>query len=190
MKENQRVAVTKRMLQEGMLRLLNEKPLEKIHVTELCAESGINRATFYRHYETPHDVLAELENEITGSLMGDIPRHTPKNMWEAQRLLENFCTQIHNHSDLFKVLFRCNSDEDIRQKLTLFYKQMWELRKDEQENSSMDDDTAMLVITMLGGGCYYLLRQWIMFDIQKSPKEIAAILCNLIRWPLPDNFRN
>ena len=47
--------MTKRMLKEWLLR-----PLDNIHVNELCRESGINRATFYRHYETPQDVLVSL----------------------------------------------------------------------------------------------------------------------------------
>ena len=55
LKENQRMVVTKRMLKEWLLR-----PLDNIHVNELCRESGINRATFYRHYETPQDVLVSL----------------------------------------------------------------------------------------------------------------------------------
>ena len=36
-KENQRIVITKRMLKESMLRLLNEKELDKINVT---AENG------------------------------------------------------------------------------------------------------------------------------------------------------
>ena len=50
MKGNQRIALTKRLLQEGLIRLLEKKPLDKNSVTELCGESGINQATFYRHY--------------------------------------------------------------------------------------------------------------------------------------------
>ncbi len=59
---NQRVAVTKRMVQEGLMRLLEKKPLEKINITELCQEAGINRTTFYRHFELPRDVLTEMQN--------------------------------------------------------------------------------------------------------------------------------
>ncbi len=33
---NQRVVVTKRMVKEGLMRLLEKKPLEKIYITELC----------------------------------------------------------------------------------------------------------------------------------------------------------
>lgn len=51
MKDDQRIALTKRLLREGLLRLLSKTDLNKISVTQLCIESGINRATFYRHYE-------------------------------------------------------------------------------------------------------------------------------------------
>ena len=51
-KENQRIALTKKLLQEGLLRLLETKTLDKISVTVLCRESGINRATFYNHYNS------------------------------------------------------------------------------------------------------------------------------------------
>ena len=36
MKENQRVTITKRMLREGLLRLLEEKPIDKISCTCIC----------------------------------------------------------------------------------------------------------------------------------------------------------
>ncbi len=52
-KINMRVAVTKRMLKEGLLRCLETKDLEEITISELCKEAGINRATFYKHFNTP-----------------------------------------------------------------------------------------------------------------------------------------
>lgn len=39
-KENQRVIISKRMLKEGLLRLLEKKNIDKINVSELCQESG------------------------------------------------------------------------------------------------------------------------------------------------------
>lgn len=188
MKENQRIAVTKRMLKEGLLRLLEEKPLEKIHVNELCRESGINRATFYRHYETPHDVLMELEKELVGEILAGISLKQPKSIPEARKILETLCTRVYHHADLFKVLFRSNSDEDMRRRLSDFYKQLWELRKSERQFASMDEEAAMLITTMLGGGCYCLLRYWIMHDVTKTPEEIAAIMSNVIRWPTQSDF--
>ena len=37
MKDDQRVALTKRLLQEGLFRLLERKDIDSIHVSELCA---------------------------------------------------------------------------------------------------------------------------------------------------------
>ena len=51
MKSDQRVIITKMMLKEALLKLLHTRQLNKITITDLCRESGINRATFYRHYE-------------------------------------------------------------------------------------------------------------------------------------------
>lgn len=48
-KENQRIAITKGLLKESLLHLLKKKKIDRITITELCQESGINRSTFYRY---------------------------------------------------------------------------------------------------------------------------------------------
>ena len=42
-----------------LLELLEEKELTYITVKELCKRAGVNRSTFYLHYETMGDLLAE-----------------------------------------------------------------------------------------------------------------------------------
>ena len=53
-KEDRRVRYTKQAIRDGFLRLLAEKPIEKISVTEICREADINRGTFYAHYSDPY----------------------------------------------------------------------------------------------------------------------------------------
>ena len=67
-RENQRIALSKRLLKEGLLRILAGKRLEDVNVSALCRESGINRATFYRHYTCPRDVLVDLERDMMQEL--------------------------------------------------------------------------------------------------------------------------
>ena len=43
----------------ALLTLLEKKPFDYITVSELCAEAGVNRSTFYLHYETTRDLLME-----------------------------------------------------------------------------------------------------------------------------------
>lgn len=181
MKENQRITITKRMLKEGLLRLLEEKPLDKVRVNELCEESGINRATFYRHYQTPQDVLVELELDFVRQMASLSPK--PKTEADARANLERACSYLYEHADMAKILFRCNTDLDMMEVLNDLFQQFWELRKEEPQFAQVDKDTARILLALLGGGCYCLLRQWILEDIPKTPAEIAGILCKVIRWP-------
>lgn len=43
----------------ALISLLKKKPLEYITVSEICAAAGVNRSTFYLHYETVSDLLNE-----------------------------------------------------------------------------------------------------------------------------------
>ena len=62
--QDARVRVTKEMFHRAMFSLLKNKPVSKISIKELCETAGLNRGTFYLHYEVPLDVLKEIENQF------------------------------------------------------------------------------------------------------------------------------
>lgn len=46
-------------MDQAFLELLEKKDMEYITVKEICKAAGVNRSTFYLHYETIGDLLAE-----------------------------------------------------------------------------------------------------------------------------------
>ncbi len=52
------VNITKRVIRDAFMELLNERTLNKITVKDITARCGINRNTFYYHY---HDIPAVIE---------------------------------------------------------------------------------------------------------------------------------
>lgn len=50
---------TARLMNEALLLLLEKKNYEFITVKEICEKAGVNRSTFYLHYETMEDLLSE-----------------------------------------------------------------------------------------------------------------------------------
>ena len=46
-------------MDEALISLLEKKDFEYISIKEICAEAGVNRSTFYLHYENISDLLAE-----------------------------------------------------------------------------------------------------------------------------------
>ena len=61
---DRRILRTKKLLREAFTRLLQTKPLEKISVKELCDLAGINRYTFYLHYQDLRDLYTRLEEDL------------------------------------------------------------------------------------------------------------------------------
>lgn len=59
-KTDRRTIITKGIIKDSLLELLQHTPYEKVTVTALCRQSEITRATFYLHYDNIDDVLNEL----------------------------------------------------------------------------------------------------------------------------------
>ncbi len=57
-------------LDEAFLKLLSEKEFEFITVKEICKEAGVNRSTFYLHYQTVGDLLDETLDYINAKFDG------------------------------------------------------------------------------------------------------------------------
>lgn len=63
-KTDRRTLYTRKVIMDSYIRLLKEKPHEKIKVTELCQLADINRCTFYLHFLDVTDVRSAIEQEI------------------------------------------------------------------------------------------------------------------------------
>ena len=65
-KTDPRVRYTRMIIQTAFLKLLQQKPANKIIVREICDKAEINQSTFYKHYQGCYnllDHLKELESE-------------------------------------------------------------------------------------------------------------------------------
>lgn len=56
---------TARLMDQAFIRLLGEKDIEYISVKEICEKAGVNRSTFYLHYETIGDLIEETVEYVT-----------------------------------------------------------------------------------------------------------------------------
>ena len=176
-KENQRIALTKKLLQEGLLRLLEAKSLDKISVTELCRESGINRATFYNHYNSPSDLLTDIENRITQSLKQIIGQ--PKTAREVIDQVEAICTYFYDHSRTILTLHRCHADQDITDVLYDLNNNFQFYRLSNSYVHTMDQNQLRLVSVFFYTGCYHILLDWLINELPMTPKDVADLIIRL-----------
>lgn len=65
-------------MNDALVTLLARKPFEYITVSEICKEAGVNRSTFYLHYENTLDLLSETTKRMMDSFLSYFPVETER----------------------------------------------------------------------------------------------------------------
>ena len=63
--------ITKRALAASLKRLMAQKPLSKITISDITDECGINRMTFYYHFQDIYDLIDWICQQEGGQALGD-----------------------------------------------------------------------------------------------------------------------
>lgn len=71
-------------MDEAFLELIEKKDFAYITVKEICEKAGVNRSTFYLHYETVSDLLAESAQYIIDQFVEFMPYDTPEFLGKLQ----------------------------------------------------------------------------------------------------------
>ena len=64
---------TKQAIKASFMKLLNQKPLSKISVRDIVEDCGINRNSFYYHFQDIPSLLGEIVTEQTDELIRQYP---------------------------------------------------------------------------------------------------------------------
>lgn len=65
---DKRVIRTKKAIKAALFRIMEEKDISSISISELTQEANVNRRTFYTHYRNITDILDEIEGNLVQSL--------------------------------------------------------------------------------------------------------------------------
>ncbi|WP_417603888.1 TetR/AcrR family transcriptional regulator [Novosphingobium anseongense] len=100
-------------LENALLRLLETKHFEEISARDICAESGVHYATFFRHHagkETLLDDIAANEIRAAADLAPPYPRHA-----DEAASLAALCRHVERRRDLWRVLLNGGAGSYTRQ---------------------------------------------------------------------------
>lgn len=167
--ENQRIRLTKKLLQNALIQLLHQKSIDKISVTELCRCAEINRVTFYKYYSNPSDVLLERKNELLTDIEERISTYE-KTSLHLISALEFF---QENRKELIVLMKNLPGNE---MEEWLFHSpkiQKILLENNLHEYKDADKERAYLFIC---NGSYSVIRKWMMEGCPESPKHLAEFI--------------
>ena len=83
-KSESKYFATAERMDKAFLELIEKKDFAYITVKEICEKAGVNRSTFYLHYETVSDILAESAQYIIDEFAAFMPYDTAEFLKKIQ----------------------------------------------------------------------------------------------------------
>lgn len=171
---NQRVKLTKQLLKNSLVEMLQTEHIYKISVRELCERAGINRSTFYKHYGSQMDVVLDLETDMTQQITQALELFPD----DYQKTTEMICRYLEQNLKVARLLFNSSADPEFPERLFALPK-VREALISALRNENPDKDSDYLV-TFYIYGCFYTIRSWLNREDRESPDQFASILAKTV----------
>lgn len=169
--ENRRVRMTKKLLKDAILELLETRDMGRITVTDICAAADVNRSTFYAHYEDVHQLLREIENDMLERMPAlPIPFANQPDQLGLERLTE-FLRYVQSNALLYRVML-------IRRDGGAFFNRAVNAMMDAARQSGEigDERLARYDCAYRLNGTIGIIREWIEDDFAMTPEELAKVI--------------
>ncbi len=107
-RQESRYSNTASLFDEALLLLLEQKEYDRITVKEVCRKAGVNRTTFYLHYESMNDLLEEtigMINEKFKRSLSSVPAGDPrKEILTSEKYLRPYLGFIKENMRAYRVI--------------------------------------------------------------------------------------
>ncbi len=173
------------LMDEALLLLLEEKEYEFITVKEICAKAGVNRSTFYLHYENIDELLVEAIGMINSRFQKafnneKIEPHSSKK--ENLFLIDDdhlipYLNFIKENRKVYKLI---HNNPYIFQKQQTFQKLYDELFSIILDKYGVPEEDKEYVFSFFSFGLVAIIQKWIENDCKDDIEKMAKLMKDLI----------
>lgn len=176
---DRRILKTKKAIRNAVAKLLSEKNVTDITITEIVNLADINRKTFYNYYSNVYQVFDEIENEVLNDLSQVIEnvdlREVLKNPYA---LLKNFTTIINKDIDFYGHLLSMSHNASLSAKTASMLKEKTKEIFAEQFN--IYDDKLDIILDFIHSGMITVYQSWFLSNRAQSLEDITqaiSVMC-------------
>lgn len=181
-------------MDEAFLDLLSQKDFAYITVKEICEKAGVNRSTFYLHYETVSDLLSESIEHINEQFLNYNPdsqrimsrlKDCPLN--ELYLITPKYLTPYLNYIKENRRLFKNAMENASTLRLEETYDKMFfHVFTPILERFQVPAQDRKYIMAFYIHGIIAIVKEWIKQDCSDSMENIIF----LIRQCVMHNFQN
>ena len=180
---------TARLMDQALLLLLEKKKFEYITVKEVCEKAGVNRSTFYLHYENLGDLLLESIDYITAQMWKQFDTQTAIRKSDITTIpveqLKLFTPQylipfLNFVKDNKKVFIAATREPVVFRVQNIFQKLYSEIFEPILDRFGVTDWKKNYMMMFFLRGTYSVIIEWVKNDCKESVSEISELLTDLV----------
>lgn len=177
---DRRVIKTKRAIKNAFARLLSEKDINDITISDIAAVADINRKTFYNYYAGVHEVIDEIENDIISHVDEALTEIDFKNSLNTPYMIfEKLTAVINTDMDFFGYLLSMNSNVSLSSKIVELLTAKVKAILLKYLDAAEDDLDLMLAFMISGMMTVY--TRWFNSD-RSEPIELISRRVNILAF--------
>lgn len=169
---------SRKLIQEALADLLQEKPLEKITVTDVVNRADINRGTFYAHYANIPDVVNHLIHQTFSSIQDVLSRQTEPATDVTHTLLTHVQSLLEEDMSFYQKITNSSAAALIQKQLVEITVEYFLQNKG--AFSPGDPELDELTIRFCAGGISNLYQDWFDGKLPYTLDELTKIVESMI----------
>ena len=174
--EDLRVRKTREAIHNTFNSMICEMDYDQITIKELTERAQINRKTFYLHYNSLDDLLAELQDEIAENFIKR--KVSYGSMKDIRDLIRLFFEHAANMPLLHERLMCSGSYQPVWEKIN---RRIMDYRRETNRGIfGLDEYAESLVFAFYGANSTLLYRQWVADGKKLSLEELIETATKLI----------
>lgn len=178
--------ITKRALEQSLKNLLLKKPLNKITISDITEDCGINRMTFYYHFKDIYDLV---EWACLEDAQKALQQKKTYDTWQ-EGFLQIFQSVKENKPFILNV-YRCVRREQVEQYLSpLVSRLLMGVLEEEAKGMSVRDEDKAFIANIYSYVFIGLMLDWIKDDMRTEPSAIISQLATAIQGAFRQSLEN
>lgn len=161
--------MTKLALEASLKKLLLHKPLNKITISDITEDCGVNRMTFYYHFEDIYDLVGWILEKDAGKVLEE-----NKSFDTLKDAFFTVLEQVQENKTLVMNLYRALQRDQIEQYLyRLTDPIMHDFADRAAEGLCVSEKDRQFVLDFYKYALVGLVLEWIRGDMKTEPAEMA-----------------
>ncbi|HVI42251.1 MAG TPA: TetR/AcrR family transcriptional regulator [Anaerovoracaceae bacterium] len=176
---DKRCRKTRKAIKTSLIKIMSEKDISDITITEIAEEADINRKTFYAHYKDLYDILDEIENDLITKLFHILDSaDILKSMYNPYPLFKELTNEINKDFEFYRLLVQSKNYNSLLNKIQGIFKERFlELTKD---TVKLDRETLSFIIDFISSGITSVYKEWFRSERDISLEQLSKALSMLI----------